>query len=53
MSRRSSGSPPVRMVTLGRERRDLVDDPEALLGAELAAVGEVLGADAGLPPASR
>ena len=30
---------------LGRERGDLVDDPEALLGAELAAIGEVLGAD--------
>src|SRR6185436_9199126 len=29
----------------GRERGDFVDDPEAFLGAELAAVGEVLGAD--------
>ena len=28
-----------------RERGDLVDDPEALLGAELAAIGEVLRAD--------
>jgi hypothetical protein len=33
---------------LGRERGDLVDDPEALLGAELAAIGEIVRADQGL-----
>ena len=38
---------------LRRERGDFVDDPEAFLGVELAAVGEVLGADRGVPPASR
>ena len=49
-----------------RERGDLVDDPEAFLGAELAPIGEVLRAEesgpervfyalgwAGVPPASR
>ena len=38
---------------LGGEGGDLVDDLEALLGVELAAVGEGLGADRGLRPASR
>src|SRR4029078_7233841 len=33
--------------SFGREGGDLVDDPEAFLGAELAAIGEILGPDQG------
>ena len=46
MSRRSSGSPPVRMVRhSGANAGDLVDDPEAALGVELAPIGEAVGVD--------
>jgi hypothetical protein len=38
---------------LGRERGNFVDDSEAFLGAELAAIGEVLVPTCGVPPASR
>ena len=46
MSRRRSGSPPVEdRQAFRREGGDFVDDPEALVGAELAPIREVLRTD--------
>ena len=51
MSRRSSGSPPVRIEqAVGREARHLVDDAQAGLGRQLAAVGEALVSHLGPRP---